>query len=138
MPMPEVLEFDTAGRGLFDITAKVGVIVAKRPVAAGVAHLFLQHTSASLLIQENADPDVLADIADFFARLAPEDFPYRHSAEGPDDMPAHLRSALTATTLTIPVAGGALLLGAWQGIYLFEHRHWPHRRRIVVSVTKEA
>ena len=97
--------------------------------------VFCQHTSASLLIQENADPDVVLDLADYFERLAPEDDPrYRHTIEGPDDMPAHLRAALTQTQLTIPVMGGRMALGTWQGIYLFEHRTAPHRRGIVLHL----
>ncbi len=96
--------------------------------------MFLQHTSASLLIQENADPDVLRDLETFFRRLAPENADYRHSAEGPDDMPAHIRAAVLPTQLAIPVSGGRLALGTWQAIYLYEHRRAPHRRTLVLSL----
>ena len=102
-------------------------------LAQGAVTLFLRHTSASLTIQENADPDVLADLKDFFERIAPFTGPYRHTTEGPDDMPAHIKAALTATSLTIPVDKGRMVLGTWQGIYLFEHRSRPHRREVVVQ-----
>lgn len=103
----------------------------------GVVHLFVQHTSASLLIQKNADPDVQKDLIAFFDRIAPEGGFYAHAAEGPDDMPAHLKSALTATSLTIPIADGRPMLGAWQGIYIFEHRRAGHRRRVIVTFSRE-
>ena len=102
-------------------------------VTNGVLHLFLQHTSASLVIQENADPDVQRDLIAHFGRLAPEDAPYAHTAEGPDDMPAHIKAALTSNALTIPFADNRLLLGTWQGIYVFEHRRSPQTRRIILT-----
>lgn len=127
-----VLTVPTPGRGLHDITTIVQDAVAG--VATGVCHLFIQHTSASLLVQENYDPDVLHDLLDWFARAAPDGDPrHRHQSEGPDDMPSHIRSALTATALTIPLTEGRLALGKWQAIYLFEHRTKPHTRRIVVT-----
>lgn len=136
--MPHIITVNTPGRALVDITAKISSLVASSPVKDGVAHLFVQHTSASLVIQENADPDVLHDLVAHFDRIAPEDGSYRHSAEGPDDMPAHIKSALTATTLSIPFSDKRLLLGAWQGVYLFEHRRDSHQRRIAVSFVSEA
>src|SRR5262249_16061408 len=107
-------------------------------VASGLLTLFCRHTSASLLIQENADPDVLKDLEAYFGRIAPEEpGRYVHDAEGPDDMPSHLRTALTQTQLSIPVAGGKMVLGTWQGLYLFEHRRAPHRREIVLHLLGE-
>ena len=107
-------------------------------IATGLLTLHVKHTSASLLIQENADPEVRADFERFFRRLVPEGDPlYRHDAEGPDDMPSHIRAALTSTTLSIPVVAGRAALGTWQGIYLYEHRHAPHRRTVVAHVIGE-
>ena len=121
-------------RGLHDITAEVRQALGSRPGQSGLCHLFIHHTSASLVIQENADPDVRRDLEAFFARLIPDGDPlYRHTAEGPDDMPAHVRAAITATALTIPVRSGRLDLGTWQGIYLWEHRTAAHTRRLTVS-----
>ena len=131
--MPEILTVETPGRGLIEITAGIAGLTRKAAPASGCVQLFLQHTSASLLIQENADPDVQRDLVDWFDRAAPEDGPYRHSAEGPDDMPAHIKTALTAVSLSVPFAQRRLLLGTWQGIYVFEHRRAPQRRRVVVS-----
>jgi secondary thiamine-phosphate synthase enzyme len=129
------LEIQTPGRGLHDITARIGAVVGELGVRTGLCHLFLQHTSASLLVQENADPDVVRDLGDWLERLAPDGDPaYRHRAEGPDDMSAHLRTALTAISVTLPVVHGALALGTWQAVYLCEHRTSPHRRRLVVTV----
>jgi len=129
------LEIRTRGKGLYPFTRDVASWVASTGVETGLLTVFVQHTSASLAIQENADPDVVRDLADFFERLAPEDDPrYRHTLEGPDDMPAHIRAALTQTQLTIPVAGGRMALGTWQGIYLFEHRSSPHRRSVVLHL----
>ena len=129
------LEISTQGQGLTDITRVVTDWVARQGMATGLLTLFCRHTSASLLIQENADPDVLADLETFFATIAPEDpRRYRHDAEGPDDMPAHLRAALTQTQLSIPVDQGRLVLGTWQGIYLFEHRRAAHRREVVLHL----
>lgn len=121
----------TPGRGLFDITEQVANTVE----GTGIAHVFIRHTSASLVITENADPDVLHDMNVWFDRHVPDGHPaYRHADEGPDDMPSHIRSVLTATSLTVPVRAGALLLGTWQGIFVFEHRTASHERQVVVSV----
>lgn len=125
----------TRGKGLYNITHEVAVWVASTKIETGLLTVFSQHTSASLIIQENADPDVVRDLKDYFERIAPENDPrYRHSAEGPDDMPAHIRTALTASSLSIPVVAGHMSLGAWQGIYLFEHRSSAHRRNIVLHL----
>jgi len=131
------LTVQTPGAGLHEITREVTAWVAGQGLTTGLLTLFCRHTSASLLIQENADPDVRADLADFFARLAPESSAYRHQDEGPDDMPAHLRAALTQAQLSIPLTAGRLALGTWQGIYLFEHRDRPHRREIVLHLIGE-
>jgi secondary thiamine-phosphate synthase enzyme len=120
----------TPGRGLLDITADIRGWLDARGVETGLRTVFCRHTSASLLIQENADPDVLRDLESFFRRIAPEDGHYRHGDEGPDDMPGHIRAALTQTQLSIPVARGALALGVWQAVYLYEHRALPHRREL--------
>ena len=130
-----ILEFSTSGRGTRDITRDVAAVVAASGLQCGLAHVFVQHTSCSLLLTENADGDVRRDLETIVSRLAPDGDPaYRHDAEGPDDMSAHGRSMLTDTALTIPVGGGRMLLGTWQGIYLWEHRTAPHRRRVVVTV----
>jgi secondary thiamine-phosphate synthase enzyme len=130
-----ILEFATCGRGTVDISRDVERIVGDSRVRCGLVHVFVQHTSCSLTITENADPDVRRDLETVIGRLAPDGDPgYRHDTEGPDDMAAHARSMLTATGLTVPVGGGRLLLGTWQGIYLWEHRTAPHRRRVVVTV----
>lgn len=132
----QLLKIQTAGKSLCKITSKVEAVVAESGVATGLCALFLRHTSASLLIQENADPDVLRDLENFFAKLVPEDSRrYIHNAEGPDDMPAHIRTALTKTSEQIPIAGGRLMLGTWQGIYVWEHRQRGHIRELVVHVT---
>src|SRR3569833_2294437 len=123
------LQIETRGQGLFEITDRVEAWVADSGITTGLLTLFVRHTSASLLIQENAAPAAARDVERYFARIAPESADYEHDDEGPDDMPAHLRAALTATSLSIPVAVGWTVLGKWQGIYLFEHRHAPHRRR---------
>lgn len=129
---------ETEGQGLIDITWEVVRAVANAEIATGIAHIFIRHTSASLLIQENADPDVQRDFAAFFRRLVPEGDPlFVHMSEGPDDMPAHVRAALTATNLSVPVGQGRPLLGTWQGIFLFEHRLAPHRRHVIVHVIGE-
>jgi secondary thiamine-phosphate synthase enzyme len=128
----------TSGAGLFEITREVGAWVAAQPIASGLLTLFCRHTSASLIVQENADPDVQADLNAFFARIAPEGRGlYVHDAEGPDDMPAHIRAALTQTQLSIPLQDGRLMLGTWQGIYLFEHRRRPHRREVALHLIGE-
>ena len=132
------LTVPTRGKGLTDITAPVSRWVSDQMVGTGLLTLWCLHTSASLTVQENADPTVRADILHYFEALAPEgEARYAHGAEGPDDMPAHLRAALTQTSLAIPVAEGALLLGTWQGLYLFEHRSRPHRREIVLHLVGE-
>jgi len=135
MAHQSILEFSTGGRGTRDITRDVAAVVAASGVQCGLAHVFVQHTSCSLLLTENADGDVRRDLETIIARLAPDGDPaYRHDAEGPDDMSAHGRTMLTDTALTIPVGAGRMLLGTWQGIYLWEHRTAPHRRRVVVTV----
>ena len=132
------LRVASAGQGLYEITDRVRSWVAAQGIADGLLTVYLHHTSASLLIQENADPDVQRDLNDFFRRLVPEDLRhYRHTQEGPDDMPAHIRAALTTTHLSIPVAAARPDLGRWQGIYLFEHRTRPHERRITLHLIGE-
>jgi secondary thiamine-phosphate synthase enzyme len=129
------IQISTRGKGLYPFTREVAQWVSSLRIETGLLTVFGQHTSASLAIQENADPDVVLDLADYFERLAPENDPrYRHEDEGPDDMPAHIRSALTQTSLTIPVVHGRMALGTWQGIYLFEHRAAPHRRSVVLHL----
>lgn len=131
----ETLEVATRGRGLVDITRKVQGAVGASGITTGLCTIFIQHTSASLTIQENADPAVLRDMETWIERVAPEDArAYEHDAEGPDDMPAHLRTVLTRTSEIVPVAHARLALGTWQAIYLWEHRRAPHRRSIVVTV----
>jgi secondary thiamine-phosphate synthase enzyme len=126
---------DTRGRGTYDITAKVEAAVREAGVATGLCHVFVTHTSASLVLCENADPDVRRDLETFRVDLAPDGDPrFVHTAEGPDDMSAHVRSVLTQSDLTIPIRGGGLALGTWQGVYLWEHRHHGHRRRVLVTV----
>lgn len=122
----------TRGKGLYEFTDQVERWLAGCRVSTGLVTVFIRHTSASLTIQENADPDVIADLKSFFERIAPENGPYRHTVEGPDDMPAHIRSALTATQLSIPVVEGRMGLGTWQGLYVFEHRAAAHRRNILL------
>jgi secondary thiamine-phosphate synthase enzyme len=129
---------ETRGRGLVEITRLVASRILESGLHDGLATLFVRHTSASLLIQENADPDVRADLDRFFARLAPDGDPlFHHRDEGPDDMPAHVRSALTAVQLSLPFADGRLALGTWQGIYLWEHRLRGHRREVLVHLIGE-
>lgn len=132
------LDVQTHGQGLVEITQPVARWLAGQGVATGLLTVFCRHTSASLTIQENADPDVRADLARFFKRLVPEDPAlYEHTMEGPDDMPAHIRSALTSVQLSIPVDGGRMVLGTWQGLYLFEHRIRPHGRQVVLHLIGE-
>lgn len=132
------LTLRTRGRGLVEITFEVRSWVVGQGMHAGLLTVFVRHTSASLLIQENADPDVLGDLERFFARLVRDgDALFEHVAEGPDDMPAHVRAALTQTQLSIPVVGGALALGTWQGIHLYEHRTRPHTREVVLHLIGE-
>ncbi|MEL6288721.1 MAG: secondary thiamine-phosphate synthase enzyme YjbQ [Pseudomonadota bacterium] len=132
------LTIETSGQRLYEFTDHVKVFLARTAIETGALTIYCRHTSASLLIQENADPDVQRDLTEFYARLVPQDMTWlRHTAEGPDDMPAHIKAALTATTMTIPVARRKLTLGTWQGVYLFEHRDAPHRRRIVLHAIGE-
>jgi len=129
------LTIDTRGRGTHEITRQVQQVVERSGIDAGLCHVFIHHTSASLIVCENADPSVRSDLERYFARLVPDADPvFRHTAEGPDDMPAHVRSILTASSVSIPVAQSRLDLGTWQGLYLWEHRASPHRRRVTVSV----
>ncbi len=128
----------TRGKGLYPITTEIEDWTKKQGLRTGLLTVFIQHTSASLTIQENADADVVRDLDEFFERLAPENAKwYRHTVEGPDDMPAHIRAALTPTQLSIPLMNGSLALGTWQGIYLFEHRVNPHRRSVVLHLAGE-
>lgn len=132
------LVISTRGRGFTEVTEAVADRVRQAGLQTGLATLHLRHTSASLLIQENADPEVRRDLERFFARLAPDGDPlFQHTCEGDDDMPAHIRTALTAVNLSIPIAHGALVLGTWQGIYVWEHRSAPHRRQLVVHLFGE-
>jgi secondary thiamine-phosphate synthase enzyme len=133
-----ILAFSTFGRSSRNITDAVADAVAQSGVQCGLAHVFVQHTSCSLLVTENADPDVRHDLETIIRRLAPDGDPaYRHDTEGPDDMAAHARSMLTSTDITVPVGGGKLLLGTWQGIFLWEHRVAENRRSVVVTVLGE-
>jgi secondary thiamine-phosphate synthase enzyme len=125
---------DTPGAGFTELTDSIATWVGGQGVSTGLLTVFCRHTSASLLIQENADPDVRRDLQAYFERIAPESDVYIHDSEGPDDMPAHLRAALTASSLSVPVADGRMVLGTWQGIYLFEHRRAHRRREIVLHL----
>ena len=140
------VRIQTNGKGFYEFTREVGKWVSlmsgEKQARTGLLTVYCQHTSASLVIQENADPDVVADLSDFFGRLVPENVPedtklYRHTAEGPDDMTSHIRSALTQTHLAIPIHEGKLALGTWQGVYLFEHRAQPHRRSVILHLLLE-
>jgi secondary thiamine-phosphate synthase enzyme len=132
------IEVPTRGRGMSDITGQLDAAARESGIRTGILHAFIQHTSASLVISENADPAVHRDLERFLGRVAPDGDPmFEHDAEGPDDMPAHVRTMLTSSAVSIPVTGGRLALGAWQGIYVYEHRTAPHRRRVVVTVTGE-
>lgn len=131
------LTIATKGQGLVEVTVPISRWVTEQRIATGLLTIWCRHTSASLLVQENADPDVRADLENFFQRLVPENAGYRHQDEGPDDMPAHIKSALTQTQLSIPVDGGKPVLGTWQGIYVFEHRAAPHRRELVLHLLGE-
>ena len=129
------LEVATRGKGLYEFTDRVEQWLGQQSIESGLLTVFIQHTSASLTIQENADPDVIHDLKEFFERIAPEDNRlYKHTVEGPDDMPAHIRTALTQTQLSVPVVDGTLALGTWQGIYVFEHRARSHRRNVVLHL----
>ncbi|MBI1198228.1 MAG: YjbQ family protein [Phenylobacterium sp.] len=132
-----ILRVRTPGAGLHEITAEVAGWVREQGMTTGLLTAFCRHTSASLLIQENADPDVRRDLEDWVARIAPEGAGYRHQDEGPDDMPAHLRAALTGVQLSIPLIDGRLALGTWQGVYLFEHRRQAHRREVALHLMGE-
>jgi len=126
---------ETHGKGLYDFTREIRKWLDAQKAGTGLLTVFCQHTSASLVIQENADPDVVADLRDFMDRLVPEDTRlYRHTAEGPDDMTSHIRTALTQTSLSIPVKDGRMTLGTWQGVYLFEHREQKHRRSVILHL----
>lgn len=128
-------EISTRGRGTYEISREIQQMVQQSSVQTGLCHVFIHHTSASLVLCENADPSVRSDLDDFFTRLVPDgDSHYSHTMEGPDDMPAHIRSILTNMDLTLPVTDGRCALGTWQGIYLFEHRTASHRRRITVTI----
>ena len=131
------LEIRTTPKSFLDITSQVQDFVTKSNIQNGVCHLFIKHTSASLVIQDNYDPSVRQDFETIFSKLVPEDFPYVHNMEGKDDMPAHIRSALTSTSEAVPVMNGKLSLGTWQGIYLWEHRDQPHNRIVMISMGGE-
>ncbi|HMA98361.1 MAG TPA: secondary thiamine-phosphate synthase enzyme YjbQ [Wenzhouxiangella sp.] len=132
----ETVELRSLGRGIYEITEQVSDVLVRSDTRDGLCHLFIQHTSASLLITENADPDVLLDLETWLSSIVADGDPrFRHRAEGPDDMAAHVRTILTETSLTIPVQNGRLGLGTWQGIFIWEHRANPHQRRLLVSVT---
>lgn len=129
------LTISTRGKGLYPFTRNVGDWLAKQEIADGLLTAFIQHTSASLVIQENADPDVTLDLRDFFERLVPEENEkFRHTTEGADDMTSHIRSTLTQTSVSIPLISGELALGTWQGLYVFEHRTRPHQRHVVLQL----
>ena len=133
------LQFDTRGRGTYEISREIQRVVAESGVTTGLCHVFCHHTSASLTLCENADPSVRRDLETFMARLVPDGDPgYEHSMEGPDDMPAHIRAILSKMDLTLPVSGGRAALGTWQGVYLWEHRTSPHRRRLTITVQGSA
>ncbi|HEY3256942.1 MAG TPA: secondary thiamine-phosphate synthase enzyme YjbQ [Polyangiaceae bacterium] len=133
----ETLELRSRGAGLWNVSSEVNAVVARSRIGTGLCTVFVQHTSASLVIQENADPAVLRDLSRFLSDLAPESRAWEHDDEGPDDMPAHARSAVTKTSETIPVTAGRLAFGTWQALYLWEHRAAPHTRRLVVHVVGE-
>jgi len=135
--MQEILSIRTQGRGTIDVTNEVEELVSRSNIKDGLCNLFIQHTSASLILCENADPDVRVDLENFMQQMVKDGDPlFRHTAEGPDDMPAHIRSVLTSSSLTIPIADGKCLLGTWQGVYLWEHRLNAHVRKIIVTVQK--
>jgi secondary thiamine-phosphate synthase enzyme len=135
--MQEILNIQTQGRSTIDITHELEKLVAQSGVESGLCNLFIQHTSASLILCENADPDVRGDLENFMQQIVKDgDSIFRHTAEGPDDMPAHIRSVLTSSSLTIPIAHGKCLLGTWQGVYLWEHRLNAHVRNVIVTIQK--
>ena len=132
------LSINTSGRGTYDISREIQSVVADSGIGTGICHVFIKHTSASLMLCENADPDVLRDMEAFMQRQVPDGDPmFRHTAEGPDDMPAHVRSVLTTSDLSLPVSGGRCALGTWQGVFLWEHRHAAHQRSVLLTVTGE-
>lgn len=134
----EKLVVATQGRGTYDLSARVQDVVAASGIKMGMCHVFIRHTSASLMLCENADPSVRLDLETFMSKQVPDGDPmFTHTAEGPDDMPAHVRSILTQSDLNLPVSAGQCALGTWQGIYLWEHRHAPHTRHVVVTVQGE-
>ncbi len=133
----KTLEINTSPKSFLDITKNIQALVSESGLDNGVCGLFIKHTSASLVIQENYDPSVRQDFETIFSKLVPEDFPYIHNMEGKDDMPAHIRSALTSTSETVPVVNGKLSLGTWQGIYIWEHRDQRHIRKVTVSLIGE-
>jgi secondary thiamine-phosphate synthase enzyme len=136
--LQQSFDVETRGKGLYDVTARVQSVVQQSGISSGLCTVFVAHTSASLLIQENADVEVQRDLERFFARLVPEGDPlFKHVEEGPDDMPAHVRAALTQTSLGVPVTGQRLALGTWQGMYVYEHRNRPHTRTLIVHVLGE-
>lgn len=132
------LEIRTEGRGTYDLSAEIQSLVAASGIRIGICHVFIRHTSASLMLCENADPAVMHDLESFMTRVVPDGDPmFTHTAEGPDDMPAHVRSVLTQSDLNLPIQDGRCTLGTWQGVYLWEHRHAPHRRTVVVTMNGE-
>ena len=133
----KTLEINTSPKTFLDITKNIQALVSESGLDNGVCTLFIKHTSASLVIQENYDPSVRQDFETIFSKLVPEDFPYVHNMEGKDDMPAHIRSALTSTSETVPVVNGKLSLGTWQGIYIWEHRDQRHIRKVTISLIGE-
>ncbi len=135
MTTQQTITIQTTGRGSVEFTDKVKIFVAEAGMTTGVCNVFVHHTSASLMLCENADPDVRQDLESFMNRIAPDGDPaYSHRSEGPDDMAAHIRSVLTQASITIPVSGGCLLLGTWQGLYLWEHRTAGHRRQVTITL----
>ncbi len=136
--MTAELVIETPGRGLHEITDRVSAIVHAARVDSGLCTVFIRHTTASLLIQENADPSARSDLEAWLDRFVPDGTGWGHTDEGPDDMPSHIRSAITATSLSIPIVGSRLGLGTWQGVYVWEHRHRPHTRRVLVHVLGDA
>lgn len=131
----QVIKIATPGRGLINITDKINPLVSQAAISTGLCHIFLHHTSASLIINENADPTVLSDFEAFMQRLLPDGDPlFKHVAEGPDDMPSHVRTILTQTFLCVPIAQKQLALGTWQGLFLWEHRLQPHQRKITITI----
>jgi secondary thiamine-phosphate synthase enzyme len=138
MVFQKTIRLETSGRGSYPLTRVIQEVVQESGIQTGLCHAFLQHTSASLMLCENADPDVRSDLENFMSRLVPDgDAIFMHTAEGPDDMPAHVRSVLTHSDLTLPVSGGSCSLGTWQGVYLWEHRRTGHRRQVTLTIQGE-